>query len=60
MDGKNTRAEIASKLCDVATAGLLNVQKDGLTLSDPVQIKEAISSILDQAIQNVANQGLVV
>lgn len=60
MDGKNNRAEIAAKLCDVATAGLLNVQKDGLTLSDPIQIKEAISSILDQAIQNVANQGLVV
>jgi methyltransferase-like protein len=60
MDGKTTKAEIVEKLADVASRGLINVQKDGMTLHEPKDVKEAIKSIIDQAIQNVANQGLVV
>jgi methyltransferase-like protein/2-polyprenyl-3-methyl-5-hydroxy-6-metoxy-1,4-benzoquinol methylase len=60
MDGKTTKGEIVEKLADVASRGLINVQKDGMTLHEPKDVKEAIKSIIDQAIQNVANQGLVV
>jgi methyltransferase-like protein/SAM-dependent methyltransferase len=60
MDGKTAKPEIVEKLADVASRGLINVQKDGMTLHDPKDVKEAIKSIIDQAIQNVANQGLVV
>jgi methyltransferase-like protein/cyclopropane fatty-acyl-phospholipid synthase-like methyltransferase len=59
LDGTNDRAALAEKLTDVAKKGGMNVQKDGNTLTDPKDIQAAISSILDQALQNVANQGLL-
>ena len=41
-------------------AGSLNVQKDNITLYDPKDIKEALNSVIEQALQNVANQALLV
>ncbi|HEY2786194.1 MAG TPA: class I SAM-dependent methyltransferase [Fimbriiglobus sp.] len=60
LDGTNDRSAIADKLTAVAEKRELNVQKDGNTLSDPKDIRLAITSILDQALINVANQGLMV
>jgi methyltransferase-like protein len=59
LDGSNDRAGIAEKLTAVAQRGEMNVQKDGAVLTDPKDVKLAITSILDQALQNVANQGLL-
>jgi methyltransferase-like protein/SAM-dependent methyltransferase len=60
LDGTNTRPQIIDKLTDAAAAGMLNVQKDGITLQDPKDVKAAITSILDQALMNVGAQGLLV
>ena len=60
LDGVNTRPQIIEKLTECAAAGLINVQKDGISLQDPKDIKVAITSILDQAITNVGAQGLLV
>lgn len=59
LNGENDKTFITNKLVEAAAAGLLNVQKDGISLQDPKDIKLAIESIITQAIQNVANQGLI-
>ena len=58
--GKNGRAAIVEKLTQVAQGGALNVQKDNITLYDPKEIRQALESVLEQALQNVANQSLLV
>ncbi|MFO0938119.1 MAG: class I SAM-dependent methyltransferase [Gemmataceae bacterium] len=60
LDGKHTRPQIIEKLTEVAKGGLINVQKDGITLQDPKDIKTAITSVLDQALLNVGAQGLLI
>jgi hypothetical protein len=60
LDVTNDRGAIADKLTEVTKKGAMNVQKDGMTLTDSKDIRAAITSILDQALQNVANQGLLV
>jgi methyltransferase-like protein len=60
LDGTNNRDALADKLTEVTRKGGMNVQKDGVALTDPKDIRAAILSILDQALQNVANQGLMV
>ena len=59
LDGTNDKAAIVEKLAGVALAGQLNVQKDNITLYDPAEIKTALNSVIDQALQNVANQALL-
>lgn len=59
LDGKHDKAAIVEKLSAVALAGALNVQKDNITLYDPAEIKTALTSVLDQALQNIANQALM-
>jgi methyltransferase-like protein/cyclopropane fatty-acyl-phospholipid synthase-like methyltransferase len=60
LDGTNDRAAIVDKLTQVALSGSLNVQKDNITLYDPKEIKEALNSVINQALQNVANQALLI
>ncbi len=60
LDGTNDRSAIADKLTEIAKKGGMNVQKDGNSLTDPKDIRQAITSILDQALLNVAAQGLMV
>ena len=60
LDGTNDRATLIDKLAGVAQSGALNVQKDGLTLYDPTEIRGALSSIIDQALANVARMALLV
>jgi|SRR5579883_1015238 len=60
LDGTNDRAAIVDKLTQVALTGALNVQKDNITLNDPVQIKSALNSVYDQVIQNVANHAVLI
>jgi methyltransferase-like protein/cyclopropane fatty-acyl-phospholipid synthase-like methyltransferase len=60
LDGTNDRAAIVEKLTQVALGGALNVQKDNITLYDPKEIRQALESVLEQALQNVANQALLV
>ncbi len=60
LDGTNDRAALVEKLTQAAQAGALNVQKDGTTLSDPKDIKQALESVMDQALANVARMALLV
>jgi methyltransferase-like protein len=59
LDGNHDKAAIVDKLASVALAGALNVQKDNITLYDPAEIKTALNSVIEQALQNVANQALM-
>lgn len=60
LDGTNDRAAIVDRLTQVALGGSLNVQKDGITLYDPQQIRAALTSVIEPALQNVASQALLV
>jgi methyltransferase-like protein/cyclopropane fatty-acyl-phospholipid synthase-like methyltransferase len=60
LDGEHTRPLLVDALCQVALSGSLNVQRDNITLYDPKDIKAALESVIDQALQNVANQTLLV
>lgn len=59
LDGNHDKAAIVDKLANVALSGSLNVQKDNITLYDPAEIKTALNSVIEQALQNVANQALM-
>ena len=60
LDGKHSREQIIDKLTAAAASGLINVQKDGISLQDPKDIKAAIGSILEQALNNVGGQALLI
>ena len=60
MDGSHDRNQIADRLTEVAKQGLLNIQKDGAALTDAGEIRDAIGSVLDQALVNVAKLGILV
>ena len=60
LDGKNDKAAIVEKLTAIAQTGSLNVQKDGLTIYDEKDLRSALTSIIDQAVANVARMALLV
>jgi methyltransferase-like protein/cyclopropane fatty-acyl-phospholipid synthase-like methyltransferase len=60
LDGTNDRATLVDKLTQIAQTGALNVQKDGLTLYDPKEIKQALTSVIEPALGNVARLALLV
>ena len=60
LDGKNDKAAIVEKLTVIAQSGALNVQKDGLTINDAKEINTALTSVIDQAVANVARMALLV
>ena len=60
LDGKNDKAALVEKLTTIAQTGALNVQKDGLTIYDAKEIHTALTSIIDQAVANVARMALLV
>jgi len=60
LDGTNDRATLVEKLTAVALTGSLNVQRDGLTLYDAGEITTALTSVIDQALANVARMALLV
>ena len=60
LDGKNDRSQLVEKLTTIAQTGALNVQKDGLTIYDAKEIHTALTSIIDQAVANVARMALLV
>lgn len=60
LDGTNDRAALVEKLTAVALTGALNVQRDGLTLYDAGEITKALTSVIDQALANVARMALLV
>jgi methyltransferase-like protein/cyclopropane fatty-acyl-phospholipid synthase-like methyltransferase len=60
LDGTNDRAALIEKLTAIAQGGQLNVQKDNMTIYDPNEIKQALTSVMDQALLNVARMALLV
>ncbi|WP_200906633.1 hypothetical protein, partial [Gulbenkiania mobilis] len=53
LDGTNDADALADKLSAVAQTGAINVNKEGQPLTDPVEIREALGSIMPQALANV-------
>ena len=60
LDGSNDRKQLADKLTEVAKSGQLNIQKDGNPLTDAGEIRDAIGSVMDQALINVGKMGVLV
>lgn len=59
LDGTNDRKALAEKLTDIAKSGALNIQKDSVPLYDPKDIRHAIESVIDQALQNVGRMAIL-
>jgi methyltransferase-like protein len=59
LDGAHSRAELVDRLTERALAGELTVQKDGQRLSDPAEVKTALNSVIDHALNNLAAQALL-
>jgi methyltransferase-like protein/cyclopropane fatty-acyl-phospholipid synthase-like methyltransferase len=60
LDGTTDRAALVEKLTQIAKSGTLNVQKDGVALQDEAEISQALNSVIDQALVNVARLALLV
>jgi len=60
LDGSNDRPALVTKLTEVAKAGGITVRQHDVPLTDPVQIRAAIESILDTALNNIARMGILV
>ncbi|MEO2089094.1 MAG: class I SAM-dependent methyltransferase [Gemmataceae bacterium] len=60
LDGTNDRAALVEKLTQVAVSGVVTVRKEEGVLTDPAAIKEALGSILDQVLGNVARMAVLV
>ncbi|OWK43557.1 methyltransferase regulatory domain-containing protein [Fimbriiglobus ruber] len=60
LDGTNDRPALIQKLTKIATGGLMNVQKDGVTLHDEKDVTTALTSVIDQALANIARSGLLI
>ena len=59
LDGTNDADALADKLTTVAQTGAINVNKEGQPLTDPVAIREALGSIMGQALANVARMAVL-
>ena len=60
MDGTNDINAITDKLTTIAQTGAINVNKEGQPLTDPVAVREALASIMEQALANVARMAVLV
>jgi methyltransferase-like protein/2-polyprenyl-3-methyl-5-hydroxy-6-metoxy-1,4-benzoquinol methylase len=60
LDGTNDRASLITKLTEIARTGAMNVRREELTLSEPAEIRAALESIIDQALNNVAKLAVLV
>jgi methyltransferase-like protein/2-polyprenyl-3-methyl-5-hydroxy-6-metoxy-1,4-benzoquinol methylase len=59
LDGTRDKPAIVAELTKVAQSGSLNVQKDGVTIYEPKEISGALTSVMDQALANVARMALL-
>lgn len=60
LDGTNDKAALVDKLTQIALSGVVTVRKEEGVLTDPAQIKEALGSIIDQVLGNVARMAVLV
>ena len=60
LDGTNDRAALTDKLVEKALAKDLNVQKNEKPLTEPGEIRAALSAVLDPALNNLAANSLLV
>jgi methyltransferase-like protein/SAM-dependent methyltransferase len=59
LDGTRDRPELVDRLTERALAGELTVQRDGERLADPAEIKAALTSVIDHALNNLAAQAIL-
>jgi hypothetical protein len=59
LDGDHDRAALVTKLTEVAKSGRMNVQRDNVPLRDEAEIRQALDSVIEQALANVARLGIL-
>jgi len=60
LDGENDRTTILDKLTAISKSGLITVNKDKTPLSDVVEIRAALDSILDRRLQSVSRMAVLI
>ena len=59
LDGTNTKPMLVEKLADISMTGRLSVTKQGTALTERDAIREALASIIDQALTNIARMAIL-
>jgi methyltransferase-like protein/ubiquinone/menaquinone biosynthesis C-methylase UbiE len=59
LDGTHDAAALTEKLAVIAQTGAINVNKEGQPLTDPAAVREALGSIMRQAMDNVARMAVL-
>ena len=59
LDGSNDRASLVAKLTAVTKAGGITVRQHDKPLTDEAEIRAALGSILESALNNVARMGIL-
>ncbi len=60
LDGQHDRNDLVKKMKEFAISGVLSVRKQEKQLTEPDEIHEALASIIDQALMNIAKMGILV
>jgi methyltransferase-like protein len=60
LDGTNDKAALVEKLAEITQKGLLTVQREGVTIYDAVDIRQALQGIIDPCLNGIAHNGLLV
>lgn len=55
LDGTRDRAALLDRITEAALAGELSVEREGHRLTDPVQVRESLATVLDTTLTNYAN-----
>jgi hypothetical protein len=59
LDGTRGRAELADAVADGVAGGRLHLHRDGHPVTGPAEVRAAVGAVLDQALENLARQGLL-
>lgn len=60
LDGTRDRAALLDRLTEKAVSGDLRVQRDGRPLSDPADLREALTAVLGPTLDSLASRALLV
>jgi methyltransferase-like protein/cyclopropane fatty-acyl-phospholipid synthase-like methyltransferase len=60
LDGTRDRAALVEVLAELCRGGVLTVQKDGRTVTDPAVLRPALADLLEQALRRLARAAVLV
>ena len=59
LDGTRDRAALLDRLTEMTLAKELTIQRDGLSLSDPAGVRDALGPVLDRTLDGLANASML-